>query len=127
MPLCFNVFGSYRRMEMALGCEKGGFEQGLRYLLGRDLDIYAVQILSPEEMEPELAGDLQLRDVEDDDLAEVTVGRALLNRYKHNLQAYCAGIKEFCTRRGITYLFTGTDVPFDQVVLSYLRRRGLLK
>ena len=26
-PLCINVFGSYRRMEMALGCEKGGFEQ----------------------------------------------------------------------------------------------------
>ena len=26
-PLCINVFGSYRRMEMALGCEAiGGFE-----------------------------------------------------------------------------------------------------
>lgn len=107
--------------------EKGGFEQGLRYLLGRDLDLYTVQILSPEEMEPELAGDLQLRDVEDDDLAEVTVSRALLNRYKQNLQAYCGALKEFCARRGMAYLFTGTDVPFDQLVLSYLRRRGLLK
>ncbi len=25
-PVCINVFGSYRRMEMALGCEAGGFE-----------------------------------------------------------------------------------------------------
>ncbi len=25
-PLCINVFGSYRRMEMALGCASGGFE-----------------------------------------------------------------------------------------------------
>lgn len=107
--------------------DKSGFEQGLRYLLGRELDVYTVQILSPEEMEPELAGDLRLVDVEDQDFAEVTVSRALLNRYQRNLQAYCAGLKEFCTRRGITYLFTGTDVPFDQVVLSYLRRRGLLK
>lgn len=107
--------------------DKGGFEQGLRFLLGRDFDIYAVQILSPEEMEPELAGDLRLVDVEDDDHAEVTVSRALLNRYKQNLQAYCGSLKEYCTRRGISYLFTGTDVPFDQVVLSYLRRRGLLK
>jgi uncharacterized protein (DUF58 family) len=107
--------------------DKGGFEQGLRYLLGRELDVYAVQILAPEEMEPDLAGDVRLLDVEDQDFAEVTVSRALLNRYKQNLQAYCAGLKEFCTRRGITYLFTGTDVPFDQVVLSYLRRRGLLK
>jgi 4-hydroxy-3-polyprenylbenzoate decarboxylase len=26
MPLAINAFGSYRRMEMALGCEQGGFE-----------------------------------------------------------------------------------------------------
>ena len=107
--------------------DKSGYEQGLRYLLGRDLDLYAVQVLSPQELDPELAGDLRLVDVEDDDVAEVTVSRALLNRYKQNLQAYCAALKEFCNRRGISYLFTGTDVPFDQLVLSYLRRRGLLK
>lgn len=107
--------------------DKGGFEEGLRYLLGRDLDIYAIQLLSPEEINPELAGDLRLLDVEDEDVAEVTISRALLNRYQQNLQAYCGSLKEFCTRRGISYFFTGTDVPFDQVVLSYLRRRGLLK
>ena len=108
--------------------EKGGYEPGLRYLLGRKLDLYVIQILSPEEIDPqELAGDLRLTDVEDDDVAEVTVGRALLNRYKRNLQAYCESLKEFCTRRGINYLFTGTEVPFDQLMLTYLRRRGLLR
>ncbi|MHC4065137.1 MAG: DUF58 domain-containing protein [Planctomycetota bacterium] len=107
--------------------DKGGYEQGLRFLLGRDLDLYAVQILSPQETNPELAGDLRLVDVEDADVAEVTVSRALLNRYKRTLETYCASLKEFCARRGISYLFTGTDVPFDQLVLSYLRRRGLLK
>ena len=107
--------------------DKGGYEQGLRYLLGRKYDLYAVQLLSPEELEPGLVGDLQLRDVEDGDLAEVTVSRALLNRYKRNLEAYCSGLREFCTRRGIQYLFTSTEVPFDQMVLSYLRKRGLLR
>jgi len=107
--------------------DKGGFEDGLRYLIGRDLDLYAVQVLAPQEIAPELAGDLRLVDVEDRDVAEVTVSRALLNRYKRNLEAYCGALKDFCTRRGIAYLFTGTDVPFDQLVLSYLRRRGLLE
>ncbi|MFH0983266.1 MAG: DUF58 domain-containing protein [Planctomycetota bacterium] len=107
--------------------DKGGFEQGFRYLLGRNVDLYAMQVLSPEEMDPPLAGDLQLRDVEDDDMAEVTVGRALLNRYKRNLEAYCTALKEYCTRRGVNYLFTSTDTPFDQIILSYLRRRGLLR
>ncbi len=107
--------------------DKGGFEAGFRYLLGRNFDLYAMQVLSPEEIEPGLTGDLQLQDVEDNDLAEVTVSRALLNRYKHNLEAYCTSLKEYCTRRGINYLFTSTDTPFDQIILSYLRRRGLLR
>ncbi len=107
--------------------DKSGFDAGLRYLLGRNFDLYAVQILSPEEIDPALAGDLQLQDVEDHDVAEVTVGRALLNRYKQTLQAYCQSLREFCTRRGVTYLFTSTEVAFDQLVLSYLRRRGLIK
>ncbi|MCP4592841.1 MAG: DUF58 domain-containing protein [bacterium] len=107
--------------------DKGGFEQGFQYLLGRNFDLYAMQVLSPQEIEPELTGDLQLRDVEDDDLAEVTVSRALINRYKRNLEAFCGSVKDYCTRRGINYLFTGTDTPFDQIILSYLRRRGLLR
>ena len=107
--------------------EKGGYEEGLRYLLARRYDLYTVQILSPEEIEPTLVGDLQLTDMEDDDVAEVTVGRALLNRYKRNLEAYCAAFREFCSARGINYLFTSTEVPFDQIVLSYFRKRGLIK
>lgn len=107
--------------------EKSGYEEGLRFLLGRRYDLYALQMLSPEEIDPKLAGDLRLTDIEDDDVAEVTVSRALINRYKHNLQAYCQQLKEYCTRRGVSYLFTSTDIPFDQIVLSYFRQRGLVK
>lgn len=107
--------------------DKSGYAEGLRYLLSRDLDLYVIQVLSPEEIEPGLAGDLKLRDVEDDDLAEVTISKPLLDRYKANLQAYCAELRDHCTRRGITYLFTSTRVPFDTLVLAYLRQRGLLR
>jgi uncharacterized protein (DUF58 family) len=107
--------------------EKSGYESGLRYLLGRRYDVYVVQMLSPEEVDPPLAGDLKLTDVEDGESAEVTVSRALLNRYKQNLLTYCSRLRDYCTHRGISYLYTGTEVPFDQIVLSYFRSRGLLK
>lgn len=107
--------------------DKSGYETGLRYLVGRKYDLYAIQILSPAEIEPDLTGDLRLRDVEDDDLAEITVSRALINRYKQNLKAYCGGLQEFCSRRGAMYMFTSTAVPFDQLVLTYLRSKGLLR
>ncbi|HLJ91874.1 MAG TPA: DUF58 domain-containing protein [Gemmataceae bacterium] len=107
--------------------DKGGYEDALRYLVTRQLDIYVIQILSQEEIEPEVVGDLKLVDIEDEDIAEITVSAPLLKRYKQNLAAYRAALHEFCTRRGITYLFTSNQVPFDRLVLTYLRQRGLVK
>jgi uncharacterized protein (DUF58 family) len=107
--------------------DKGGYEEALRYLVARQMDVYAVQVLSPEEIDPDVAGDLKLVDVEDQDVAEITVSRALLKRYKENLAAYRAKLYEFCTRRGISCLFTSTQVPFETLVLTYLRQRGLVR
>src|SRR5436309_6334001 len=107
--------------------DKGGYEEALRYLVARQLDIYVIQILSQEEIEPEIVGDLKLVDIEDDDIAEITVSGPLLKRYKQNLAAYRSALQQFCSRRGIAYLFTSNQVPFDRLVLSYLRQRGLVK
>src|SRR5205823_1426320 len=68
--------------------DKHGYEEALRYLIARQMDIYAIQIMSQEEIEPEIVGDLQLTDIEDQDIAEVTVSGPLLKRYKQNLAAY---------------------------------------
>lgn len=107
--------------------DKGGFEPGLRMLLGRKLDIYVLQVLSRQELEPELTGDLRLVDCEDADIAEITVSRPLLNRYKANLEAYCGSLRDYCTQRGIAYMLSVSDQPFEDLILNYLRKRGLLR
>jgi uncharacterized protein (DUF58 family) len=107
--------------------DKGGYEDALRYLVARQYDIYLIHVLSQEEIEPELMGDLKLIDVEDFDEAEVTIGGPLIKKYKQNLAAYRASLQDFCMKRGVTYLFTSNQVPFDRLVLTYLRQRGLVK
>ncbi|HWE00983.1 MAG TPA: DUF58 domain-containing protein [Tepidisphaeraceae bacterium] len=106
--------------------DKGGYENGLRYVAGGKYDLFCVQTLAPQEIDPDLQGDLKLRDIEDDDLAEVSITQPLIKQYKANLNAYCLSLKDYVTRRGGTYLFTSTAVPFDTLVLNYLRERGLL-
>ena len=64
---------------------------------------------------------------EDDDEAEITISAPLLKRYKDNLNAFVGGIKQWCTQRGITYIFTSNQYPFDKLILNYLRKRGLVK
>src|SRR4029078_799304 len=74
--------------------DKGGYENGLRYVAGGKYDLFCVQTLAPQEIEPDLQGDLKLRDVEDDDLAEVSITQPLIKQYKANLNAYCLALKD---------------------------------
>ena len=106
---------------------KQGYEAALRYLLAQDMDIYVIHVLSAEELEPDLQGDLRLVDCEDGDVAEITVSGPLLRRYKQTLRAFVESAREFCTRRGILYLMARNEVPVEQLVTGYLRERGLVR
>ena len=106
--------------------DKEGYESGLRYLSGGNYDLFAIQVLSPQEIDPDLQGDLKLKDMEDGDLAEVSITQPLIKKYKSNLDAYRLGLKQYLSRRGGNYLFTSTAIPFDTLVLNYLRQRRLL-
>jgi hypothetical protein len=107
--------------------DKHGYENALRLLLAQQLDIYVIHVLSPEELQPDIKGDLRLVDSEDDDVAEVTISRPLLERYQRTLAAFINGAKEYCTRRGIMYIMTSTENPVETLVSSYLRQRGLVR
>ncbi|MBC8354591.1 MAG: DUF58 domain-containing protein [Planctomycetes bacterium] len=107
--------------------DKNGYEPALRFLLAQNIDVYVIHVLSQAELEPDVTGDLRLIDCEDTDVAEITVSRPLLNRYKQTLATFIDGAKEFCTRRGMSYLMTSTETPVEQLVSNYLRQRGLVR
>jgi len=107
--------------------DKEGYDKALRFLVTQQMDVYLLHILSPEELNPEVKGDLRLIDCEDDDVAEVTVSRPLLDKYKRTLASFVDGAREFCTRRGMSYLMVSTETPVETLVGSYLRKRGLVR
>ena len=107
--------------------DKQGYEAALRFLLAREMDVYVIHILAPEEIDPAVQGDLKLVDCEDGDIAEITVSRPLLERYQRTLAAFIESAREFCTRRGMNYLMCSTSTPVDQIVSGYLRRKGLVR
>ncbi|MBN2584330.1 MAG: DUF58 domain-containing protein [Planctomycetes bacterium] len=105
---------------------KEGYDAGLKRLGSDRYDLYMMQMLSPQERDPDLVGDLKLVDVEDGDFSEVTISSALVKYYKQNLAAYCNELRQFCVRRGATYVLTDSSQPIERLVLEQLRRRGLL-
>ena len=110
--------------------DKGDVSEALRFLTASHRDVFALHILSPQELDPGSAGvvgDLRLIDIEDDENTEVSAGGALLRQYKLTLRNYCESLRQTCLRRGASYLLANTATPFETIVLDHLRKRGLLQ
>ena len=103
-----------------------GWADGLRALAAQGFDVTALQILSPAEMDPILTGDLKLVDIETGDTVEITADFDLLQRYRDNLHSWQAEIHNFCNARNMRYVPIDTAIPFEEVLFSLLRRRGVL-
>ena len=109
---------------------KGGYEKGLRYVAGRGFDLWCMQTLAPQEIDPAahgLAGDWRLTDLEDRDETEVTASPGLIEQYRANLGAWCANLRDFAVRRSIMHMVVDTSTEVDELLLEYMRRRGLLR
>src|SRR5205823_2071827 len=75
--------------------DPAGYEPGLIALIGRGFQVSAVQILAPEEMNPDTYGDLRLVDSETGAVQEVTFGKFRLNTYRQTVQNYIQRLREF--------------------------------
>ena len=114
-----------------------GYQQGLRALTAAKAhDTYAVQILSPGELDPAslsrdgsagLTGDVRLTDVETGRSKEVTVTPQLIKRYRRALDSHIQSLHTFCLKRGIDHILVRSDEPADRLVLETLRKHGAVR
>jgi len=70
--------------------------EGLKRLRAMRHDVFAVQVLAPEELDPSLGGDLKLVDVETRAEREVTITPSVLDAYRDVVARYVQGIGERC-------------------------------
>ncbi len=103
------------------------WQEGLRALLARRFDITVLHLLAPEELNPTLAGDLRLRDIERGSELELTVDAAMLQRYHDNLHAWQSELRHWCGARGIGYATIDSSLPVEEITLTLLRRQNVLR
>jgi len=106
----------------------------LRFIAGSPtLDTYAVQVLSPGELDPAvltddgLVGDLRLTDMETGRGHEVTVTPATIAMYRRNLNQSITALKSRCAAYGIAHSLISTSTDVEQVITGTMRRGGLLR
>ncbi len=99
-----------------------GYARGLEALAYSHFDVLLVQLVAEAELQPQFDGALRLHDIESGQQQRLTVNRRMLELYRQKLAEYFAEIELFCMQRNIEYLRASTAVPFEDLVLQYLRR-----
>jgi uncharacterized protein (DUF58 family) len=104
-----------------------GFGDGLNALLGRGYEIAVIHVLSPDEINPPLSGDLSLIDSETHKPQDVTIDGPLHGLYVRRLLTWRDEIADFCAGRGVHYIMVETSVPWEELILFDLRRLRVVR
>jgi uncharacterized protein (DUF58 family) len=102
--------------------DEGGFEEGLKALAYGRFDVVLIQLIDESEIEPQESGALKLVDVETGSAKRVTVDKELLEAYRRKVGEYFLRIEKFCLDHHIEYLRASTLIPFEDLILKYLRQ-----
>jgi hypothetical protein len=100
------------------------YQRSFNLLNSAGLEIFALQVLGPSELAPELAGDLRFIDSETQASLDVTSAGDLLAIYHEYREGHAARLAELCRRRSGRFLATSSAEPFESLVFDTLRRRG---
>ena len=102
-----------------------GALDGLRYLLYRGLTPAIVQVVSDEELQPEIDGDAELVDIEDASGASLAVDVASVAAYQDRLARMSAELEAFCLSWSLPWLRVASSASFQSLVKA-CQQAGLL-
>ena len=100
--------------------DAGDFRIEMKLLAQRGFDLNLIQVLAPEELQPQMRGELMLVDSESGEGREVTVNERVLAAYRSALSAHTTSLASFCRATGIGYTMITADVSFEDLLLKRL-------
>jgi uncharacterized protein (DUF58 family) len=98
----------------------------IRELAATRSELIVLHVLSPEELDPAIEGDLRLLDSETGEGLDVTIDLAALDGYKARLAAWRDGFADLAAKRRATYVALSTELPLSDLVFAELRRRRVV-
>src|SRR5215218_2886619 len=98
----------------------------IRELAATGSELIVLHVLSPDELDPPLEGDLRLVDSETGESIDVTADLATIDAYRNRLAAWKASFAQLAARRQATYVDLASDTPLNDLIFAELRRRRVL-
>ncbi|MEO6893215.1 MAG: DUF58 domain-containing protein [Ktedonobacteraceae bacterium] len=105
----------------------GGYQVGLRAVRQLRQEVALLQVLAPDEIEPDLHGDWSLRDSEGGSRVDVSASAGVLHAYRQRLAQFTQELASFAHAQAITYTLIPSDTALIDVVQRLLRQIELVK
>ena len=96
-------------------------------LYSAGLEIFALQVLGPTEIDPELTGELRLVDSEHGGTVDVSSIGELHGIYHDHRERLEEHVRRQCRMRNGRFLSVSADAPLDWILFDLLQRQGWLK
>jgi len=103
-----------------------GADRVIRELAATGSELIVLHVLSPDELDPPLEGDLRLVDTETGDRVDITADLATIDAYKARLTAWKATFADLAAKRRAGYVDLASDVNLAELMFAELRRRRVL-
>ncbi|MFO1319571.1 MAG: DUF58 domain-containing protein [Burkholderiales bacterium] len=107
--------------------DRKAFAQSAHWLRQFRHEVVAFQVLSSEEVRPDLPDQVVVEDRETGATCTLENTPQLMQAYRDALSAHRAEVESQCRRNGWSYLFAQTDMPFEDLMLKALRVEGVLR
>jgi uncharacterized protein (DUF58 family) len=105
----------------------GDVSRSFNLLNSAGLEIFAIQILGPNEIEPQVTGDVRLVDSETGRTLDVSSARDLLDLYDEHRLAQQSYLSSQCRRRSGRFESVSSDEPLESILFEKLLRRGWIR
>lgn len=105
----------------------GDLQRSFNMLFSAGLEIYAVQILSQSEINPDLAGDARLVDSETGNVLDVTAAGNLLNMYHEYRETFQRKIEAMARQRSGRFVPISSAVDVKTNLVDVFQRRGWIR
>jgi hypothetical protein len=102
----------------------GDVRRAFNILFSSGLETFAIEILGPTEIDPEISGDTRLVDCETAETLDVSCNADLLAMYQEYRASRESALSSLCRQRSGRFLPTCSSDSLDWVLFDLLRRKG---
>jgi uncharacterized protein (DUF58 family) len=104
------------------------FFNAIDHLRGKKRDVLCLQVLSEEELHPQIRGKSIIRDSEDmGRFYKDNIGRDMLEAYRKALKHVTKRLEDFCISREADYQLVSTKDELKDILLGQLMKKGVIK